>query len=581
MLKNCHFSATALAVCWFLTSAQVVADAVDPHCLFTEIDVNQYGKKPFANPATINSQQGKLVSTLQIAYTDKSKTSIGGCPVKLRSYNEQLVGPTLRVRPGETMNILLQNRLPKETPQEIADQFQQESSHAWLGTRPHSYNTTNLHTHGLHVSPTGNSDNVLLAVLPQTELPYEIKVPLNHPPGTYWYHAHAHGSVAIQVSSGMAGAIVIDDDPDQLPPALRDASRPEHEKVMVFQTTFYDTQGEVNHITSFFPDPSRSPDQGRKNCSESNPDKDSLCTWGFSNRLITINGQIVPKITMRPGEVQRWRLIDTAYRESIQLRLEGHDLHEIAIDGIYHDKIDTWSEQACIQYPKTRCLNLQPGYRSDVLVKAATPGVYRLIDVPSSPEASVLIAAEFMGLLGAPKEAEHVLAEVVVEGQPMDMALPTSEQIASLAPFKAVKLKDRAIGQQTVQFSIGSDLNPDPAKQRNYFQVNYQAFDPSKVRKLQLGAIDRWNLKGQGHVFHIHVNPFQWERSGPDGNPEWVWKDTLFVSAKGEQVYTQYLDYLGQFVMHCHILDHEDLGMMEVDQVVEGENLAKHGAGTH
>ena len=71
------------------------------------------------------------------------------------------------------------------------------------------------------------------------------------------------------------------------------------------------------------------------------------------------------------------------------------------------------------------------------------------------------------------------------------------------------------------------------------------------------------------HVFHIHVNPFQWVRKGPDGTDQLVWKDTLLVQGPAvTNIYTQYRDYIGKFVMHCHILDHEDLGMMEVQEVV-------------
>src|SRR5205085_42877 len=83
-------------------------------------------------------------------------------------------------------------------------------------------------------------------------------------------------------------------------------------------------------------------------------------TWTCSMRKVTINGQIQPVITMRPGEVQRWRLIDTGFRQSFTLRLEDHALHEIALDGLYTGRVDTW--------PAGQTIELQPGYRSDVLV---------------------------------------------------------------------------------------------------------------------------------------------------------------------------------------------------------------------
>jgi FtsP/CotA-like multicopper oxidase with cupredoxin domain len=566
--------------------------AVGP-CPFTPIDVQKYGNHPFANPPEERAENGVLQTTLHVRYTDPGTTSIGGCGVTLRSYDGQLVGPTLRLRPSDVLDLELANELPVQTPDEAAGDVAQEAANAFIDTRPHPFNTTNLHTHGLHVSPVGNSDNVLLAIPPQTTFPYEIKVPPGHPPGTYWYHAHAHGSTAIQVGSGMAGALIIEDDPAKLPPSLRAAS--EHEKVMVIQTILYDTEGRADDITAFFPGPNPADCQAGK----------SNCTWPSSNRRVTVNGEIVPVIRMRPGEVQRWRLIDSAFRDSMFLRLEGHSLHEIALDGIYLGRVDSWAPDQTVE--------LQPGYRSDVLVKAADrPGTYRLIDVAVDPPGpapatstagggSTTAAVRSLAAFNAPTlagtrvalrgvaEKESVVALLVVEGEPMDMALPTSAEMAPLAPFPGVSLQAQAVGVQEAVFKLGSGMDPSGAQ--NYFQVNYHAFNPSRVRYVQLGATDTWNLTtigdppcvprgGQGsipalpHVFHIHVNPFQTTRLDPAGKPEVVWKDTLLVPpATNLQVFTRYLDYVGQFVMHCHILDHEDLGMMEIVEVV-GEQPA-------
>ena len=77
------------------------------------------------------------------------------------------------------------------------------------GIGPGCWNTINLHTHGLHVSPAGNSDNVLLNIAPQTEFTFEINVPDDHPSGTFWYHAHRHGSTALQVASGASGILIV------------------------------------------------------------------------------------------------------------------------------------------------------------------------------------------------------------------------------------------------------------------------------------------------------------------------------------------------------------------------------------
>jgi FtsP/CotA-like multicopper oxidase with cupredoxin domain len=556
-------------------------------CPFVPIDPVKYGNKPFQNPPEIRSTQGRLQTTLAVKYTDPKTTMLGGCGVTLRTYNGQLVGPTLRVKPGDVMNILLDNQLPIESPDESAAQIKQEADNAFINTRPHSFNTTNLHTHGLHVSPVGNSDNVLLAIPPQTRLPYEIKLPANHPSGAFWYHAHAHGSTAIQVGSGMAGALIIEDDPAKIPAALREANK--HEKVMVFETILYDAQGKAQDITSFFPD-SPPPAPQPTPCQQNLPS----CTWNGSLRRTTINGQIVPIIKMQPGEVQRWRMIDAAFRESLFLQIrkqgsttEGIAFNEIALDGIYLSKIDTWLPNQPI--------DLEPGYRSDALVQAPLArGRYELID------ASSLTTKLGVGLRGT-AEPEDVIAYIDIDGPRLDMKLPTSDEIGKLNPFPGVKLYETADGVQEAIFKLGSavDSNTDG---RNYFQVNYAAFNPTHVRYLKLGATDMWNLETIGdppgiqppgnaipplpHVFHIHVNPFQMQRQDPSGNQEWVWKDTLLIppgtptNLNQIQIYTQYLDYIGQFVIHCHILDHEDLGMMEVVEVVGEQpatSLPTHG----
>jgi FtsP/CotA-like multicopper oxidase with cupredoxin domain len=538
------------------------ASADTPGCEYKDIDVARYGEKPLQNPPDIVSRNGVLTTDLVAQYTDPNTLSIGGCPLHLRTYGGKLVGPTLRAKPGDVLDIRLDNQLPIQSPDQIQAQFEQESHNAHLGMFPAEFNTTNLHTHGLHVSPSGNSDNVLLRIPSQTTFPYEIKVPGNHPAGTFWYHAHAHGSTAIQVGSGMAGALILEDDPAHIPPALREANK--DEKILVLETILYNRNGELDQITALFPSP------GKPNeCSQ----PDNVDTWLCSKRRVMINGQITPVISMRPGEVQRWRIIDAAFRQSFELRLEGHPLHEIALDGLYLGHIDNWPEGSTIE--------LQPGYRSDVLVQASrAPGTYRLISGPA-PATRALDAVVPTG--------EEVIALVKVEGEPMNMTLPTDAEMAALAPFPGLDLRKSANGVQEVVFKLGADLEQG----RNYFQVNYEPFDESQSRKVVLGATEQWSLTTVGdppanngipplpHVFHIHVNPFEMVRKDPAGADELVWKDTVLVpTAVGANrqpisqrvdVYTRYTDYIGKFVLHCHILDHEDLGMMEVVEVIEPE----------
>ena len=133
-----------------------------PGCDEAPIDINQYGGEDFQNPEEILSENGVLSTTLVVRYADNQ---IAGCQVHLRSYSGKLVGPTLRAKPGDTLYIHLKNELPSNAG----------TDHAMPLDTPHDFNTTNLHTHGLHVSPAGNSDNVLLEIQPGEDFRFEMK----------------------------------------------------------------------------------------------------------------------------------------------------------------------------------------------------------------------------------------------------------------------------------------------------------------------------------------------------------------------------------------------------------------------
>jgi FtsP/CotA-like multicopper oxidase with cupredoxin domain len=594
-------------------SLQLKALRSDPTgpCAYKPIDLNNpaIAGLPFQNPKSISSNNGVIENQLYVAYTNPVNVKIADCGVRLRSFNGELVAPTFRLKPGDTLKLLLANNLPQETPEEVKAQFDDENDAAHIVAKPHSFNTTNLHFHGLHVSPSSKivngelivSDDVLIAVPPQAKQRYEVAIPSDHPSGTFWYHPHVHGSTAVQVGSGMAGAFIVEDDPAVVPKSLAQASSPEHEKIMVFQSILYDQSGEVKNIESFFPSPTI---PTTANCEEQKAEG----TWECSRRMIMINGQIIPVITMRPGEVQRWRMIDAGFRESLEMQLDDHILHEIAVDGIYTGHIDDWSLD-------TPPLDLEPGYRSDVLVQARpcaetaqthsgqlnlllrsiAPNVLRGVApnaAAGTPAKCVYglwnrAAAPSQSLRGG-QERENLLAIIEVAGDPVtDMSLPTEAEMAALRKTVNLPIEDISkatpgpSGVQQVVFKLGQD----PQGAKNYFQVNYQSFDPANERRLQLNATEQWNITTVGdpanlngipplpHVFHIHVNPFQYTRKNPQNKPELVWKDTLLIppgnGTNSINVYTTYKDFTGRFVMHCHILDHEDLGMMEVDDVVK------------
>src|SRR5687768_9975614 len=172
---------------------------------------------------------GKIFNPATAVYDD----------VNLRSYTRpgvqpgsRYISPAIHTRPGQTVRVKLHNRLPADATCD---------SHA-EPNKPHCFNGTNLHSHGLWVNPSGNGDNVLLSINPGVSFEYEYAIPADHPAGTFWYHTHRHGSTALQVSSGMAGALIVHG--SRLPTARRNGDLDTllagfKERVMVLQQIQY------------------------------------------------------------------------------------------------------------------------------------------------------------------------------------------------------------------------------------------------------------------------------------------------------------------------------------------------------
>ncbi len=425
-------------------------------------------------------------------------------------------------RLGDTLRIVVKNDLPEEPGHQNEHQ-----------NRHHGWNTTNLHTHGLHVSPAGNSDNVFLAIGPKQQFEYEIHIPEDHPAGTFWYHPHKHGSVAAQVSSGMAGALIVEGGLDRVD-RLRDIT----EHVFVFQQVPYKRNGETPGEIEL----------------DAVDDLFGPGDWDTLKHFTTVNGVILPVLQMHPGEVQRWRFVDSGFREKLLLRLEptgGGDVlafHEIAVDGIPLGKVK-----------RRETLELWPGYRSDVLVKAPdTPGEYLLVDERSPAGSSLLSTAEPRKYVG----------RLVLAGEPVQMSLPTDDD---LKRFRPPSIDESLLTTRTNQRVVYSII-PEPLQ----YLVNGQPFDASRTRRLKLGAVEQWIALSSNpdvdvpvtHPFHIHTNPFEIvsiiNSDGEQVLDEPVWRDTIALPEGWRITFRmRYERYIGSFVHHCHILDHEDQGMME------------------
>jgi FtsP/CotA-like multicopper oxidase with cupredoxin domain len=479
------------------------------------VTLGQWQSEPLVEPEVRRSAGGELSTTLRVRYARKD---VGGYRLYMRTYEGTIPGPILRVRPGDTLRIRLLNDLPPNRDEKPLN-----------SNRPHHFNTTNFHFHGSHVSPGGISDNIFREMEPGEGYDIEIAIPSDHTPGTYWYHPHAHGSADIQVGSGMAGAIIIEGDFADVPEIAG-----AQERVLVLSQVVFDAYGSVEDFQTVFPEE--------------------------STRFFTVNGQREPIIQMRPGEVQRWRMLHAGYQDDMYLALEGHTLHPIARDGIALSRMDQAGARTVV--PNTAnpaALLFAPGQRVDVLVQAGAPGTYLLSALP--------YAQAYPAPTGP-------VARIVVAGEPLPMSLPTT-----LPPAPLPTIRDEELtGSREVLFSRIDPETDAAANWREFhFLVDNHAFDAERVdHRVRLGAVEEWTLTnvdtGNDHAFHIHINPFQVTKYNGQPLAEPIWLDTVVVPANGGSVTfrSRFEDFTGKYVLHCHMMNHEDMGMMQVVEVYDG-----------
>lgn len=525
---------------------------------------------------------------------------LGGGTVVTPTFNRRLIGPTLRIRPGDTFDIEVCNRFPVNPAGQRAGP---------TGAFPHDRFTTNLHTHGLTTHPEGISDNVLRRMEPGTRNAVRVCIPPYHPSGTMWYHPHKHGSVTWQLMGGMAGFLIVEGGPGTLDAVPEIAAARDY--VMGFAGIRVDAQGQVPWVdtaaTAF-----------------AGGSKGLWDTFTGTTLHATTNGRVNPTLFMRPGEVQRWRFLNAFAGESLALTLDQHALRVISLDGLTMPNMITL-------LPGTPCV-LGAGNRADVLVKAGLPGVYvlRAID-PALGSYSITP----QGIEPAPRRARIggtiptpawplSLATIVVTGVPQPMSLPKGP----LPVADDLRTPCMMATRPTVSRRVEFDICPNPpqpiaspytlatcTEYRTRYGAAYWGgtvfnnllmmldaddhgiwekeglFDHDKPlfsypgdTPMFGGALEEWtviNRTPSDHPFHIHVNPFLVTHINGVVLPVPEWRDTILVPAQtttgtttvnGSVTFRTHYDpnYLGTFVMHCHILTHEDVGMMQALEVVEG-----------
>lgn len=448
---------------------------------------------PLAQPAGLVSADGVLSVALTAS---ESTVDVGGRRSTVWTYNGRLPGPTWRVRPGDRVRVSVRNTLDEPT---------------------------NLHVHGLHVSPEGNSDNPFVRIQPGSTFDYEYRLPADHPPGVYWYHPHHHGTAANQVFAGLYGAIIVED-PAAIPVA--------RERVLVVSDISFDAAGRVAVPSAM--------ERMR----------------GREGNTVLVNGQVAPRLTARPGERERWRIVNAATARYLRLRLDGQRLQLLGIDSGRSAQPRDVDEVV-----------LAPGNRADLLV-TMRPGTARLQTLPVN-------RGGMSGMMGGsqPNQDAVTLATLAVGGAGVAAlpALPAQPAPRDLrgVPVAAHRRLTFAMGMGGGTSGMGGATSGIGGGMSGMggmsFTVDRRPFDPARVdTRVRIGTVEEWTLTNTSlmdHPIHLHVWPMQVLEPGREP----VWRDVVNVPARSSiRVRIPFEDFPGRTVYHCHILDHEDAGMMAV-----------------
>jgi suppressor of ftsI len=450
-------------------------------------------------PQVIRSVAGILSTDITCS---TSPVTIAGRRVREPvTYNGSFPGPTLWVRPGDMIDISFTNRIV----------FDQAEEHEGYGRKPRENRATNLHYHGMHVSPIGTADNMLVMVPSNGRYRYMFQVPLNHPAGLFWYHAHVHGLVTNHVGRGAAGMIyVANAHTDQI------ANLGIRRRLMMLQQAYLEADRSI--IIS----------------DDAERDDPNLA-------LSLINGELMPDILMRPGEPQVWSLLNASTSAFYVMRLEGHTFDVIADDGVP------------LRAPRLNqeTLMLASGKRLEVIVHGSTAKGRYILSYDSYNQ-------------GVDTWPQKSVGTVAVSGKAWDGAdHPGVDSSAFLDDLSLVTVPPSL--QRTIVF--GQD-NSVPEGEFGRFTINGHAWDPNYSEWTStLGTVEEWFIRNdteQDHPFHVHVNPFQITKI--NGSPVAFdgYQDVAIIPRFGSlTVRTRFTDFTGgPVLMHCHILDHEDMGMM-------------------
>ncbi|HEY1655994.1 MAG TPA: multicopper oxidase domain-containing protein [Candidatus Tumulicola sp.] len=420
--------------------------------------------------------------------------------------------PTIRVRPGDSIVVDVANDLPA------------------AGGRA---SDLNLHFHGLTVSPQPPADDVLTTLaLPGNSLHYVVPIPKSQEPGLYWYHPHVFPQTDFQVGqAGMSGAIVVAGLNRHLPALAK-----MKERLIV-----------VRDVASTVADAIRVRPNEEENNNPCGPDP---------GLQVTVNGAVRPSIAIGRGERQFFRVVNATGHKNLKLAVDGESLDLVAVDGF---GLDVYPGTGPTQ--TVRSIVVPPAGRAEFVVTGSgAPAAFRTLCYDSGP--------------GGDPDPPSVLADL----QPAAGQSRQTGTRAQTALRVGAPLPNNAFSGPLLRIAAHRTVVLD--EDDNGMYINGKRFDMSAppMFTVRVGTVEEWqivNVTQEDHDFHIHQTHFLVQQINGVTVPHPHWADSAVVPhripGKNGSWKPGYLTMLidfrdpvikGEFMFHCHILDHEDAGMM-------------------
>jgi suppressor of ftsI len=429
-------------------------------------------------------------------------------------YNGNDVPPTIRVRPDQDIRVEYVNGLSPVSKERCV-------------MMPCS-NRSNLHFHGLHVSPDRPQDDVLtMSAAPGETLRYTVSVPRNQPPGLYWYHTHQHMESYRQDLDGMSGAIVVEGI-DRYLPELRHMQ----ERIMVLRDVELDEQGAQRSALM------RKVSLQAQRCGSSKEQPE---------RVFTVNGVVRPGIEISPGEHQFWRIVNASPDLYADIEVDGGSFDVVALDGMpfaFHEPN--------IRSRRFSHVLLAPAGRMEAIVTGP----------PAGKRGTLHTRCFDTGSDGDPNGA-MVLADLVpkhTSRAPRMIVEDTGTPVYQPVPLTIKHSVEQSEPQFTAVFT----------EDKNGFCINGRKFmmDSPPMLTVQVGSYKHWrviNRTNEVHPFHIHQVHFLAYARNSERLQQQEWLDTVNVPPRGSvDLVMDFTDPIirGTSLFHCHLLNHEDKGMM-------------------